>query len=147
VRSGRDIVSPLARCDDQESLILVSGLLVSKIAILACMSGEQKTNLLYNPLMTRCRVSFIDPDGIPHTVEVQADSLYEAVAMAVAEFRADSMSDVPGPMTEFSVAIHRPAVEHRIRLGQVTKWAEGSTTEGPAGMTRRQRVKSLLNKR
>jgi hypothetical protein len=58
------------------------------------MSGEQKTNLRYNPLMTRCRVSFIYPDGIPHTVEVQADSLYEAVAMAVAEFRADSMSGV-----------------------------------------------------
>lgn len=97
--------------------------------------------------MSRCRVSFTDPDGIPHSVEVQADSLYEAVAMAVAEFRADSMTDVPGPMTEFSVAIQRPAVEHRIRLGLVTKWAEGTTAEGPAGITRRQRVKSLLNKR
>ena len=51
-------------------------------------------------------------------------------------------------MTEFSVAIHRPAVEHRIRLGQVTKWAEGSSTRrNQPGVTRRQRVKSLLNKR
>ena len=28
------------------------------------------------------------------------------------------------PKPDFTVAIHRPAVEHRIRLGQVTKWAE-----------------------
>lgn len=96
--------------------------------------------------MARCRVSFVDPDGIPHAVEVQADSLFEAVAMAVAEFRADPMTGVPGAMTEFTVAIHRPAVEHKVRLGQVTKWAEGNTTEGPAGITRRNRVKSFLNK-
>jgi len=96
--------------------------------------------------MARCRVSFTDPEGILHGVEVQADSLFEAVAMAVAEFRADSMTGIPGPMTEFTVAIHRPAVEHKIRLGQVTRWAEGSSTEGPAGITRRQRVQSLLNK-
>ena len=96
--------------------------------------------------MARCRVSFTDPDGIPHAVEVQADSLFEAVAIAVAEFRADSMTEVPGPMTEFTVAIHRPVVEHKIRLGQVIKWAEGNTAEGPAGVTRRNRVRSLLNK-
>jgi hypothetical protein len=94
--------------------------------------------------MARCRVSFTDADGIPHTVEVQADSLYEAVSMAVAEFRADPMTGVLGSMTEFTVAIHRPPVEHRIRLGQVTRWAEGSTAEGPAEITKRQRVKQLL---
>jgi hypothetical protein len=96
--------------------------------------------------MARCRVSFTDSDGIAHAVEVQADSLFEAVALAVAEFRADTMTGVSGSMTEFTVAIHRPAVEHKIRLGQVTKWAEGKTAEGPAGITRRNRVKSLLNK-
>lgn len=111
------------------------------------LNGRTTGELLrYNPRMARRRVSFTDPDGIPHAVEVHADSLFEAVAMAVAEFRTDSMSGVPGPMTEFAVAIHRPAVEHRIRLGQVVKWAEGNTAEGPAGITRRQRVKSLLNK-
>jgi hypothetical protein len=95
--------------------------------------------------MARCHVSFTDPEGIPHAVDVQADSLYEAVALAVAEFRSDPMTDAPGPMTEFIVAIHRPAVEHRIRLGQVAKWAEG-TRDGPAGIVKRQRVKNLLNK-
>src|SRR5664280_3617718 len=42
----------------------------------------------YNLPVARCRVSFADQDGILHAVEVDADSLYEAVAHAVAEFRA-----------------------------------------------------------
>ena len=65
--------------------------------------------------MNRCRVSFTDTNGIPHDVEVQAESLYEAVALAVAEFRADKLTAEVGPMTEFVIAIHRPAVEHRLR--------------------------------
>jgi hypothetical protein len=96
---------------------------------------------------SRCRVSFTDGDGIPHQVEVQADSLYEAVALAVVEFRTDSLTEIPGPMTEFTVAIHRPEVEHKIRLAQVTKWAESTARDGPAGMVSRQRIKSLLTKK
>src|SRR5580704_3552341 len=45
-----------------------------------------------------------------------------------------------------SISIPRPALEHRIRLAQVTKWAEG-TRDGPAGVLKRQRVKELLAKR
>jgi hypothetical protein len=95
--------------------------------------------------MNRCRVSFTDTNGIPHDVEVQAESLYEAVALAVAEFRADKLTAEVAPMTEFVIAIHRPAVEHRLRLNQVIQWSEG-TSDGPAGVIKRQRIKSLLNK-
>jgi hypothetical protein len=33
-----------------------------------------------------CRVSFVDSDGIDHSARVREESLYEAVALAVAEF-------------------------------------------------------------
>ena len=94
--------------------------------------------------ISRCRVSFTDTEGISHSVEVQAESLYEAVALAVSEFRNDSVTSMPGPMTEFIISIQRPAIEHRIRLVQVSKWAQGSTKEGPAGVTRRQKILKLL---
>jgi hypothetical protein len=42
--------------------------------------------------MNRCRVSLTDTNGIPYDVEVQAESLYEAVALAVVEFRADKLT-------------------------------------------------------
>jgi hypothetical protein len=106
-----------------------------------------KDEYRYNPSMSvsRCRVSVTDSEGISHAVEVQAESLYEAVALAVSEFRNDSVTSMPGPMTEFMVSIQRPSIEHRIRLGQVSQWAaQGGTKEGPAGITRRQRILRLL---
>jgi hypothetical protein len=36
--------------------------------------------------MARCRVSYADAEG-SHSVEVTADTLYEAIAMAVVEFK------------------------------------------------------------
>jgi len=78
---------------------------------------------------------------------VHAESLYEGVALAVSEFRDDSVTSMPGPMTEFTISIQRRATEHRIRLGQVSKWAQdGGTKEGPAGITRRQKVLRLLER-
>jgi hypothetical protein len=47
-------------------------------------------------------------------------------------------------MTEFIVTAYRKPTEHRIRLNPVTKWAQNTTKEGPAGITKRQRVRQLL---
>jgi hypothetical protein len=94
---------------------------------------------------SRCRVSFTDSEGVIHGVDVDAESLHEAVAIAVAQFRDDDVSPTnPGAMTEFTVAVYRNPTEHKIRLGQVEKWAEHTTKEGPAGITKRQRVRTLL---
>ena len=92
-----------------------------------------------------CRVSFTDSEGIHHGVDVDAESLYEAVAIAVAGFREDEVSPSdPTPMTEFAVLVYRTPTEHKIRLQQVLKWSEHTTKEGPAGITKRQRVRTLL---
>lgn len=97
--------------------------------------------------MARCRVSFTDHEKTEHAVEVEADSLYEAVALAVADFREDPLlRDSPGAMTEFTVAVLRNPTEHKIRLQQVVKWAEPTIREGPAGITKREKVLALLGK-
>jgi hypothetical protein len=96
--------------------------------------------------MARCRVSYNDMDGVTHAIDVEADSLYEAVALAFAEFPQEDIKPVtpPSAMTEFNVMVYRPAVEHKVRLGQVFKWAEHTVKEGPAGIIKRQRVRMLL---
>ena len=97
---------------------------------------------------SRCRVSFTDSEGVLHGVDVDAESLYEAVAIAVAQFREDEISPLsPGAMAEFTVAVYRNPVEHKIRLQQVLKWSEPNTREGPAGITKRQRVRTLLGEK
>jgi hypothetical protein len=58
--------------------------------------------------MARCRVSFTDSDKTEHAAELEAESLYEAVALAIADFREDPLlRDGSGPMTEFTVAVLR----------------------------------------
>jgi len=95
--------------------------------------------------MARCRVSFTDSEKLEHSAEVEAESLYEAVALAVADFREDPLlRDAPGDMTEFTVAVLRNPTEHKIKLQQVAKWAEPTMREGPAGVSKRQKVRALL---
>jgi pimeloyl-ACP methyl ester carboxylesterase len=109
------------------------------------MEANKRRTARYTFPMARCRVSFLDSDKTEHSVEVDAESLYEAVAQAVADFRDDPLlRDRPGAMTEFTVAVLRNPTEHKIRLQQVMKWAEPTTRDGPAGITKRQRVRELL---
>ena len=59
------------------------------------------------------------------------------MALAVADLRYDRLLwESPGPMAEFTVAVYRNQTEHKIRLGEVAKWAENTTTEGPAGISK-----------
>jgi hypothetical protein len=66
--------------------------------------------------VARCSVSFSDVDGLSHRIHVQAESLYEAVALAIAGFRDDPQVPRPSLTTEFTVIIERLVIKHRIRL-------------------------------
>ena len=47
--------------------------------------------------MKRCRVSFVDHEGVSHSVEVDAESLYEAVGLGIARLgRAEFVRYAPG---------------------------------------------------
>ena len=88
---------------------------------------------------SRCRVSYKDSEDVLHGIDVEAESLYEAVAIAVAQIREDEVCPATiGPMTEFTVAVYRNPVEHKIRLQHMEKWAKPSTVGGPLEMGRRE---------
>jgi hypothetical protein len=62
-----------------------------------------------------CRVSYRDVDGIEHAADLDAATLYEAVAMAVKLFRENNVWDLhaPGPGCEFSALVSpQAAVTH-----------------------------------
>ena len=69
----------------------------------------------------RCRVSFTDSDGILHGVDVDAESLYEAVAIAVAQFREDDVS----PLS--------PRPDDRIHGGRLQESGGAQDQAGPSG--------------
>ena len=92
----------------------------------------------------QCRVSFTDLRGSKHTVIVGADSLYEAAAAALIEFRKSAWLETqPGPMTQLEVEVAEPATRHRVTAQQVQRWAQ-STAVTPADRLKRERVRALL---
>ena len=77
------------------------------------------------PPAPTCLVSFIDSEGIQHAVEVSASTLYEAAALAIAEFRRCRFtSNAPGPATRLTVAVKIPATSHEVQWGKIEAWLQ-----------------------
>lgn len=74
-----------------------------------------------------CRVSFDDGAGVTHTVSVSASSLYEAAALAVAEFKRSGFAFAAvGPGTKLKVAVELPATTHELSVGKLQTWLESN---------------------
>ncbi len=94
---------------------------------------------------TRCRVSYLDSRNIEYAVDVTADSLFEAAAVAIRAFREGALvEELPVAGTELRIAVFPLPVEHRVRLQRVEQWAQTGTVKSPVEMLRRERVRELL---
>jgi hypothetical protein len=92
------------------------------------------------------RVSFKDPSGIEHAVDVEADSLYEAAALAVVEFRRQGLVETTiGPATELRV-LSFPSVarQYSLTMGRLEEWARHGTCRGPKQKVHRDRIAQML---
>jgi hypothetical protein len=73
-----------------------------------------------------CVVSFTDSEGIEHSVRVLAASLYEAAALALAEFRRHGFADTTfGAATKLTVKIQEPEMSHTVSVSRLRSWLEG----------------------
>jgi hypothetical protein len=87
-----------------------------------------------------CVVSFTDPDGFRHSVEVQAESLYEAVVLATRAFKEHGCA--PGLGSQLEVKIQSPVVTHT-SLHKVREWLNGAC-KSPNEKVTKDRLKGLL---
>src|SRR6266853_2353659 len=72
-----------------------------------------------SPLMAACIVSFVDLDGIRHSVEVEAEGLYEASVLGLCAFRKHDLE--PGGLTQLDVEV-RGSVTHTLTVTKVREW-------------------------
>ena len=95
-----------------------------------------------------CVVSFVDSTGIRHSIEVAAESLYEAAALGVREFRRHPWTDgmEPGAMTNLAVSVKSPAVTHEVTIRQLERWA-AATAKSPHEVLLKSRVRVLLERK
>jgi hypothetical protein len=64
---------------------------------------RQLTKMLFSGIKAACVVSFVDLDGIRHSVEVDAQGLYEASALGICAFR--KCDSEPGGLTQLEVEV------------------------------------------
>ena len=90
-----------------------------------------------------CTITFRDMRGIRHGVEVEAESLYEAVVLAVTRFRDDPWIEPVRSDTPLDVEVREPATQHTITLQQVERWI-ASTTASPLEASKKAKLKLIL---
>lgn len=86
-------------------------------------------------------MSFTDAEGLRHSVDVQASSLYEAVALAISVFREHDCA--LGPASQLEVEARSPGVKHSVSIGKVRDWLETSA-KSPSDRLLKEKLKGLL---
>jgi hypothetical protein len=99
-----------------------------------------------NPLsmaLRSCVVSCRDIAGTEHSVEVTAESLYEAEAQALGILRGDIwVEKISEALTELKVRVKQPAVEHLVWMKDFRRWLE-SQGKTPAECTRKRKLMAV----
>ena len=73
-----------------------------------------------------CLVTVTDLRGIRQSVQVTAESVFDAVARALSALRHDAWIDMIGPATRLEIQVPQPAITHTVTVQQLERWANGS---------------------
>ena len=90
-----------------------------------------------------CTVSFTGSSGVRHSVEVTAESVYEAAALGVSALKNSGWVDEIAPGTELEIQVREPATRHRLTVQQIRRWCDG-TAVSPDDTVKKRRFKQLL---
>ena len=90
-----------------------------------------------------CSVSFTGPSGVRHSVDVSADSLYEAAIVGFSLLNRDGWVDPVAPGTQLEIQVRHPATTHSVSLAQLRRWVEGIAVS-PDETLKKRKLKALL---
>jgi len=91
--------------------------------------------------MATCVVSYLDTSGIRHTVEVDAQSLFEAAVLAIRVFREHDCEPREANQLEIEV---RSSVVHTVTIRKIHDWLSGGARTPKEAVTK-ERLRSLLS--
>jgi len=90
--------------------------------------------------MASCVVSYVDTSGIRHSVEVEAQSLYEAAVLAIRVFRQHDCEPRDANRLEIEV---RSSVVHTLSIKKINEWLNGGARTPKEAVTK-ERLRALL---
>jgi hypothetical protein len=90
--------------------------------------------------MASCIVSYLDTEGLRHSVQVEAESLYEAAVLALHTFKKHHCE--PGELGKLEVEI-RTSVTHTVTVHMIHSWLKGGA-KSPKQAVLKERLRELL---
>ena len=95
-------------------------------------------------VLRTCKVSVTDMRDIEHTIDVTAETLYEAIAAALAALQQDSwVEEIAQGLNTVRVLVQQPPVRHEVKMKDFLSWL-GRPGGSPAEVALRERVRKLL---
>jgi hypothetical protein len=94
-------------------------------------------------VLRSCRVSYQDFDGIRHSVEVTAETLYEAAVVGMTALRATDWINAPNLTVD--VTVKAPETTHSISTAVLTAWLSRAG-KSPREQALKSRLAELMRK-
>ena len=91
--------------------------------------------------MATCIVSFVDLDGVRHSVEVEAEGLYEASVLGLCAFRKHDLE--PAGLTQLEIEV-RSSVKHTLTVSKVREWLQRGV-KTPKEAILKEKLRELLS--
>jgi len=83
---------------------------------------------------------------VEHTIDVTAETLYEAVAAALATLQQDSwVGEIAQGLNTISVLVHQPPIKHEVKMKDFLSWLRRKGGS-PAEVSLRERVTRMLTR-
>jgi hypothetical protein len=93
-----------------------------------------------------CTVAIKDVRDVEHSVEVTAETLYEAIATALAALQQDSwVGEIGQGFATVTVLVQQPPVKHEVKMKDFVSWL-GRQGRSPAEVVLRQKLERILGK-
>lgn len=90
--------------------------------------------------MPVCVVSYVDMDGVRHSVELEAEGLYEAAVLGIASFRKHDIT--PAGLAKLEIEV-RSTITHTVTVQDVQKWLKRGVMS-PKEAVLKERLRALI---
>ena len=107
-------------------------------------NGEYAT--LSRVVLRTCTVAVKDVRDVEHSMEVTAETLYEAIATALAALQKDNwVGEIGQGFSTVTVVVQQPPVKHEVKMKDFVSWL-GRQGRSPAEVMLKQKLEKILGK-
>ena len=97
-------------------------------------------------VLRTCTVAVRDLQDVEHSIAVNAETLYEAIATALAALQQDNwVGEIGQGFTTVTVVVQQPPVKHEVKMKDFVSWL-GRQGRSPAEVMLKQKLERILGK-